>query len=222
MAGAAFGLLGEVTAERDIRIRAGGEVIASVSLDEVRAAWAGQTGSSAHERAASEGLRHHRVSASTPTRSSPLPSSSPAARPDAFTSRTSSRSRACSRGFASSRFPEGSRSVITWARARCLQLFSAGTWGRHLPASWPPAAGGRDLQRLPGPREDGRPAESLRDDQPGGVSHPQRLRQVRGPVGEGQVRARIAVRLDARASGDGPAGTARRGKIRHVVSRAPH
>ena len=44
MAGAALGLLGEVTTERDIRIRAGGKVIASVPLDEVRAAWAGQRG----------------------------------------------------------------------------------------------------------------------------------------------------------------------------------
>jgi phosphoribosylformylglycinamidine synthase len=44
MAGAAFGLLGEVDAEQDIRIEASGTVCALVSLEEVRAAWSGQRG----------------------------------------------------------------------------------------------------------------------------------------------------------------------------------
>ena len=42
MTGTAFGMLGEVTAGQDIRIEAAGAVCASVSLDELRAAWAGQ------------------------------------------------------------------------------------------------------------------------------------------------------------------------------------
>jgi len=41
MAGAANGMLGEVTAEREIRIEAAGTECAAVSLDDVRAAWAG-------------------------------------------------------------------------------------------------------------------------------------------------------------------------------------
>ena len=44
MTGAAVGLLGEVTAERGIRIHAAGKELASVSLESVRAAWAGQRG----------------------------------------------------------------------------------------------------------------------------------------------------------------------------------
>jgi phosphoribosylformylglycinamidine (FGAM) synthase-like enzyme len=44
MAGAAFGLLGEVTEERGIRIDADGAPCARVSLEDVRAAWAGPWG----------------------------------------------------------------------------------------------------------------------------------------------------------------------------------
>jgi phosphoribosylformylglycinamidine synthase len=44
MAGTSLGLLGEVVKDRNIRIHAGGKELASVSLDEVRAAWAGARG----------------------------------------------------------------------------------------------------------------------------------------------------------------------------------
>jgi hypothetical protein len=44
MAGTSLGLLGEVVKDRNIRIHAGGKELASVSLDEVRAAWAGAQG----------------------------------------------------------------------------------------------------------------------------------------------------------------------------------
>jgi phosphoribosylformylglycinamidine synthase len=47
MAGVAFGMLGEVTAEQDIRIESSGHICASISLDEVRAAWTGQGWASA-------------------------------------------------------------------------------------------------------------------------------------------------------------------------------
>ena len=42
MAGTAFGAFGEVRADREIRIEAAGALRASVSLDQVRAAWAGE------------------------------------------------------------------------------------------------------------------------------------------------------------------------------------
>jgi phosphoribosylformylglycinamidine synthase len=42
MAGTAFGMLGEVTPDRDISIATAGALRASVSLDEVRTAWAGE------------------------------------------------------------------------------------------------------------------------------------------------------------------------------------
>ena len=44
MAGTSLGLLGEVVKDRSIRIHAGGGELASVSLEEVRAAWAGAQG----------------------------------------------------------------------------------------------------------------------------------------------------------------------------------
>jgi phosphoribosylformylglycinamidine synthase len=44
MAGAALGMLGVVLAEHEIGIEAAGTLIASLSLDDVRAAWAGQRG----------------------------------------------------------------------------------------------------------------------------------------------------------------------------------
>jgi phosphoribosylformylglycinamidine synthase len=46
MAGTAFGMLGEVTAGQDVRIETSGSICASVSLDEVRAAWTAQQGAS--------------------------------------------------------------------------------------------------------------------------------------------------------------------------------
>jgi phosphoribosylformylglycinamidine synthase len=42
MAGARCGLLGEVTAERDVRIEAAGARLASISVDDIRAAWSGE------------------------------------------------------------------------------------------------------------------------------------------------------------------------------------
>jgi phosphoribosylformylglycinamidine synthase len=44
MAGAAMGLIGEVTADSDISLEAAGALRASVSVDEVRAAWTGDRG----------------------------------------------------------------------------------------------------------------------------------------------------------------------------------
>ena len=44
MGGCALGMLGEVTVDRDVRIEAAGALLASVSVDEIRAAWAGEQG----------------------------------------------------------------------------------------------------------------------------------------------------------------------------------
>ena len=114
-------------------------------------------------------------------------------------------------------FPGGFSLEITWGPARCLPL-SSGTWDPPLQDSWP-AAGGRDLQWIPGPREDGRPAEysgTSGQEVPSSTTIPgkyeDRWVRVRFEQGSRSV-------WTTGLQGDGAAGAPWRGKIRDHVSR---
>ncbi len=201
MAGVSLGRIGEVTAEPLVRVTDGKRELAALALDEIRAAWVGRGEGHAMSAAAAARLRHHRVRhqrgrrARARIRSAPARERSRVHVPDLI-----DQSRHALRRTASSPSRAAFPSATTWARARYSPRSSAASWAPRCPRS-SGAAGWciGDLQRLPGARQDGRPPRTGRPRHAGGLAHPQLIREVRRPLGQGAVRAVEPLRVDARA-----------------------